>query len=169
MKRRTYRKLPIKIVEMSVEQRREYQREATRRHRLLHGAGSPWRPDPQPERWTCKKCHTEKPFTAEFFYAHPKSKWGLMKQCKVCNGLKSREYIIENKYGISVDDYKKLTTGCCAICGTEGKLHLDHCHDSGNIRDGLCNGCNTGLGMFRDDPDRLRVAALYVERHRLLT
>jgi hypothetical protein len=28
----------------------------------------------------------------------------------------------------------------------------------------LCRGCNQGLGFLRDSPDRLRAAAVYLER-----
>lgn len=148
---------------MTIEQKREYNREAMRKHRLLHGPNR--RPTPKPDRWTCKKCGVEKPYEEPYFYKGPTHKWGLNKTCAEC----SRFYCLARKFNISVEDYKKLTTGRCAICETEGRLFLDHCHDSGNIREGLCLSCNTGLGMFRDDPDRLRAAALYVERHRLLT
>lgn len=61
--------------------------------------------------------------------------------------------------------------GRCAICGTEewggksGVPHVDHCHDSTKVRGLLCAGCNNGLGLFRDDPARLRAAATYLEAH----
>lgn len=73
----------------------------------------------------------------------------------------------------------------CAICGrheddlvrtvggrprldgsraTREPLVVDHGHDGGQIRALLCNGCNTGLGHFGDDPDRLRAAASWLDR-----
>jgi hypothetical protein len=64
----------------------------------------------------------------------------------------------------------------CMICGStpnpegvraESKLHVDHDHETGATRDLLCSNCNKGLGCFGDDPERLRVAADYIERHRL--
>ena len=54
----------------------------------------------------------------------------------------------------------------CAICGELDPQHLDHDHSSGRIRRLLCQRCNHGLGLFRDDPYLLHVAALYVEGHR---
>jgi hypothetical protein len=44
-------------------------------------------------------------------------------------------------------------------------LHVDHCHQTGHVRALLCTGCNSGLGAFRDSPERLREAAAYIEHH----
>jgi hypothetical protein len=53
--------------------------------------------------------------------------------------------------------------GACAICGAvRARLIPDHCHRHGIIRGLLCNSCNTGLGMFRDDPRLLARAIEYV-------
>ena len=55
----------------------------------------------------------------------------------------------------------------CAICGKEFSStrdqHVDHCHETNAVRGVLCSGCNTGLGGFRDNPENLRKAALYLE------
>lgn len=54
----------------------------------------------------------------------------------------------------------------CAICDREMPIpHLDHCHRTGKFRRFLCNGCNSGIGFFDDDIDRLRKAILYLEDH----
>jgi len=63
----------------------------------------------------------------------------------------------------------------CAICKTEGfkmredhvsGMNLDHCHKTGRVRALLCHNCNRGLGLMQDNPDILRAAADYVEKHR---
>jgi hypothetical protein len=62
--------------------------------------------------------------------------------------------------------------GKCAICGTTDpgprlkRFHVDHCHNSGQVRDLLCNACNVGLGAFRDNSDLLMKASEYITRHR---
>lgn len=81
---------------------------------------------------------------------------------------------LRRTYGLTTDGYNALLKaqgGVCAICGaTESagvskSLHVDHCHGSKAIRGLLCTNCNRGLGLFKDDPARLRAAAEYLERH----
>jgi len=59
--------------------------------------------------------------------------------------------------------------GVCAICKTDkpGRRGWqgDHDHKTGQFRAVLCNRCNMGAGMFRDDPAALRAAAAYLDRH----
>jgi hypothetical protein len=58
--------------------------------------------------------------------------------------------------------------GCCAICETpvaearNGKLDLDHDHDTGEIRGLLCHRCNTAIGLLRDDPALAERVAIYL-------
>lgn len=64
------------------------------------------------------------------------------------------------------DDVKMLLDlqdGKCAICLLElEKPHIDHSYETGYVRGLLCNQCNTGLGMFRDNVDNLIRAMAYV-------
>lgn len=79
---------------------------------------------------------------------------------------------IESRFGMPVEEYQKRLAdqeGRCAICGDapdEGKrLHLDHDHATGTVRDLLCRWCNYALGNAKDEPGRLRAMADYLERH----
>lgn len=82
-------------------------------------------------------------------------------------------YFLNYRYGMSLDEYTSMLNGQgerCAICRSDspgGKAKVwsvDHCHGSNRVRGLLCGPCNRGLGQFRDDPDRLRAAAEYLER-----
>lgn len=72
-------------------------------------------------------------------------------------------------FGISIDDYNEILlsqNGRCAICGKEPNgrlLSVDHDHVAGKVRGLLCHGCNVGIGYLGDNPDRLRLAADYIE------
>lgn len=84
------------------------------------------------------------------------------------------------KYGLTVEDYDRMFAeqgGVCILCGNApnpdgvraaSRLHPDHDHVTGQVRDLLCLTCNVGIGHLRDDPALLRKAAEYIERHRAL-
>ena len=68
-------------------------------------------------------------------------------------------------------ELRKIQGDRCAIFGiaeddaTKGRLHTDHDHSERGavgIRGLLCSKCNTGLGMFKDSPELLADAILYL-------
>lgn len=73
------------------------------------------------------------------------------------------------KYRMSLATFKAMYVmqdGRCAICDTFKEplsLCVDHNHVTGKVRGLLCNGCNTGLGFFKDSPDALESALQYLE------
>jgi len=77
------------------------------------------------------------------------------------------------KFGISIEDViavEGLAGTPCPTCGTTmtaSRGHhlacIDHDHETGLVRGVLCSACNTALGMFNDDPKRLRAAADYLK------
>jgi len=94
---------------------------------------------------------------------------GFGSRCKACHRRESNDSYWARRYGMTkaeVDQLRLSQQDCCAICGDAGPEHLDHDHESGSVRSLLCQRCNFGLGLYRDDPDLLRAAAEYVERHR---
>lgn len=69
-------------------------------------------------------------------------------------------------YGVSLDDYEAqyaAQAGMCSICGQLNEtLHIDHNHQSGDVRGLLCHNCNTAIGQLNDDEDRLLAAIMYL-------
>lgn len=66
--------------------------------------------------------------------------------------------------------YISAHNGCCDICGgpPDGKhksFVYDHCHTTEVFRGILCNLCNKGIGLLKDNPTVLRKAAAYVEHY----
>lgn len=76
------------------------------------------------------------------------------------------------KYGLTQAGYETILAGqgmACAICKqvpAKGiRLAVDHSHTTGKVRGLLCQGCNAGLGMFRDNPERLEAAMAYLGKN----
>lgn len=68
-------------------------------------------------------------------------------------------------HGLTDRDAAALRDGkICDICGSSGRLTVDHCHTSLDIRGILCHPCNMGLGHFKDDPEILQRAAKYLRK-----
>lgn len=93
---------------------------------------------------------------------------GGHKRCRACVDLSLHKQRMK-KYDITSEDYAALLAaqdGRCAICGDVmgggRNENIDHDHADGHVRGLLCAHCNTGLGKFRDSPDRLRLAIQYL-------
>jgi hypothetical protein len=95
---------------------------------------------------------------------------GYSSRCKKCIVEAGRPSYYMKKYGITVEDYNRMFIsqgGNCAICNKpdERRLCVDHDHDTGKVRELLCNHCNTGLGKFLDSRELLEVAKNYLKKH----
>ena len=130
----------------------------------------------------CKECRNQE---AKEYYQ--KNKERLRKTSKAWKKKnpdkvkKHRERERVRIYSITTEHYNDLLNqqnNCCAICRGENEdgrsLSVDHDHSCCKgrnscgkcIRQLLCNGCNSGLGHFKDNPALLRQAAEYIENHR---
>lgn len=117
----------------------------------------------------CNACGAEKPLD-EF----PWHRKGVRHhKCKPCYALYFRRYRQEKpemfkancrrqnirKYGIRPEDYDRLLAhqgGTCAIAGCEetARLHIDHDHETGEVRGILCLLCNLAM-VTVDQPEKL--------------
>ena len=122
------------------------------------------------ETKVCAKCKVTYPATPEFFYVDA-GKY-LRYICKTCQRWTTNNYRLQQRYGIDTAGYEALLeaqNGACAICGdgecSDGrKLHVDHDHDTGEIRGLLCYRCNAGIGLLRDDVTLVKKAVEYLNR-----
>lgn len=90
---------------------------------------------------------------------------------------KQKQRALRDSFGMSLAEYSQMViaqNNKCAICSEEETemrggiikaLAVDHNHTTGKIRSLLCTACNQGLGKFKDDPQILRKAAIYLEKH----
>jgi hypothetical protein len=82
--------------------------------------------------------------------------------------VEERNAYLPCTFGMSNADYDTLLAGQaggCAICGKRPgtiSLHVDHDHESGEVRGLLCVGCNNALGQFKDSVELLARASSYV-------
>lgn len=103
-----------------------------------------------------------------------------MRECKReahARGLCNAHYqAYVRRIGIDVDTFNRIfdeQEGLCAICrkvprvfvGRLQNLFVDHDHATGRVRGLLCGQCNTALGMFHDDPERIARALDYLRVH----
>lgn len=82
---------------------------------------------------------------------------------------------LKNTYGITPEQLAEMETrqsGRCAICryvickrppNGEKRLHIDHCHETGEVRGLLCWSCNSSLGSLGDSTERILSAIKYLE------
>jgi Recombination endonuclease VII len=74
---------------------------------------------------------------------------------------------LKRNYGITLEEFNRMSAeqeSRCAICGSvPWRLVVDHCHVSGVVRKLLCDTCNSAIGLLRENPNLMRMAANYVE------
>lgn len=78
------------------------------------------------------------------------------------------------RYGVTKEWWEETYEkqgGVCAICkkaqigtATGNRLHVDHCHTTGQVRGLLCAGCNTHLGIL-EKKDWRALAEAYLEEY----
>lgn len=129
---------------------------------------------------SCSTCKETKPL--KDFHNDRRTVTGKASVCKECASRRMKEWYwssedrkqrirdggLKFKYGISREDYFRMLDdqeGVCAICegNNEGRyLHVDHDHNTNEIRGLLCRHCNHGLGNFKDNPRFLTKACDYL-------
>jgi Recombination endonuclease VII len=121
-------------------------------------------PDRDSDRNRCKKCRSE--FLTQQYRTSEEFR------------LKHRQDNVRRNYGVTREQYNSLFEsqgGKCAVCGKppDGSkkgnyLHVDHDHETGEVRGLLCSRCNRGMGHFKDDVAVMLAAAEYLTRHQIV-
>lgn len=111
------------------------------------------RPNP---RKICKKCrYARRDIKQENLVAKERKR-----QWRLLNKDKLRQNWERSVYGVTKED---INIDRCMICGSIYRLCIDHCHNTQIVRGILCTKCNTGLGMFDDNIEKLQAAIKYLK------
>ena len=143
----------------------------------------------------CKVCLVQKETLSSFWVKSQKRKdgsSGYRSTCIEC-GIKQRLDKYHNNggkqaqkqrsfralmrsYGITEEVYEQERIKQdykCFLCGSpeaeqpHGRLHVDHCHETGKYRGLLCNLCNVALGSFKDNVEVIQKAVEYLNENSL--
>lgn len=130
----------------------------------------------------CTRCGIEK--EVDKFHKNKTAKSGRDCMCGACRIEKksdTRTYESRRRsklrclYGLELEEFEAMREKqdySCAVCGKHesknktGQLYIDHDHDTGKVRELLCNGCNRSLGFAGDDVDTLLKLADYLRKHK---
>jgi len=118
-------------------------------------------------KW-CPTCKQAQPH--ERWDKNRQTKDGLSSECKPCRKVRGSRHHLKKAYGLTPEDVRKMSEfqdGSCAICCEGPAEHVDHDHETGEVRDLLCFNCNTMLGKAGDDWRRLQRAQSYLLWHKL--
>lgn len=138
------------------EQNPEREREKARINQAKWRAANPEHYREYVRQWRAKNPEYE---------AEARKKW------KEKNPERYKHLHLMKKHGISFETYQAMLEqqkGLCAAClepfSEEDNPYVDHCHKTQVIRGLVHMMCNTGLGHAKDNPEKLRRWADYLER-----
>lgn len=143
-------------------------------------------------KYQCKKCLAEK--NKDFQKKNPDKMNVYRKKWREGNPDKAKESYssfrrkahpeklknieLKAKYGITLDDVKKMLSSQMGLCGNRGcgkeisiekkaknKACVDHDHSTGMVRSLLCFFCNCTLGMLEENKNRILGLTEYLDRH----
>ena len=134
----------------------------------------------------CKVCGIDKPLE-EYKLTGPNGSrmrtcldcWRYHRKLKIQQNSTWTDTHLRRRYGITEAQYREMCekqNHVCAICGEKNThsctkkvdydLYVDHCHDTNKVRGLLCNHCNRGIGLFKDNIENLSKAIEYLSKVR---
>lgn len=117
----------------------------------------------------CNVCHCLKP--VDEFAKNQNNKHGIVRRpsCLQCRTdidkrapKSSQAKKMEKRRPLPGTPFKCPICQRRSIVGVTAKVVADHDHHTGNIRDFICDSCNTGLGRFKNGHDYLHNAIAYL-------
>ena len=93
-----------------------------------------------------------------------------VKKYRELNPLKIRERYLKVRYNLTIEGWESMfnqQNRSCKICkcteSTGKGWHVDHHHETGQIRGILCHHCNTAIGLLRDSVSIAEEAVIYLK------
>jgi Recombination endonuclease VII len=122
------------------------------------------------ETKVCSRCGLEKELSS--FSKRTLKSGKVIKQayCKDCNKAHKNAWLPEHrenvkwntmwtKYRLRKSDWEKMLLGqgnLCKLCLKVPPVHVDHNHETGEVRGLLCAGCNLTVGLLETEPARMQ-------------
>jgi len=75
--------------------------------------------------------------------AETRKAWLIRNKADQYAKAKARAYKISPEQVVEM-----IKRGVCDLCSAPCKVNIDHCHSTGQVRGGICTGCNTFLGLY---------------------
>lgn len=118
----------------------------------------------------CNVCHCLRPVSK--FMKNQQNQHGIIRRpsCVKCRTdidkrapKSSQAKQMEKKRPVTGAPFKCPICQKRSIVGITAKIVADHDHHTGNIRDFICDSCNTGLGRFKNGENYLQNAIDYLQ------
>jgi len=126
-------------------------------------------------RRQCRTCRTADRRAAQAELAKLTPKERETRRKRFPSHAKMKHYQRKYRYGLDEHEVRAIVDhqgGRCGICAREIRLdatawndqvHLDHDHETGEVRAALCRRCNAGIGFLGEDTTTMKRAVAYVQ------
>jgi hypothetical protein len=121
--------------------------------------------------WNKGKKYFNKKGNSEKIIREKRGAYAKKRMEKIEHKNSRRHNQLKRKFGMTLEQYNSVLiaqNNVCAICesiDTYRALSVDHNHDTGKVRGLLCGSCNRGLGLFKDNTERLLTAHKYLKKY----
>jgi ferric-dicitrate binding protein FerR (iron transport regulator) len=151
--------VPVNRFGRTPEEVKERRREKQRKYALAWRSRNPEKAKARAKAWREQNPEKDKAF----------KKASKLKHCEKIKVARKRR-VLAKWYGITLEGFGSMLAsqgGACACCGAldpgrSGDFHVDHDHDTGEVRGLLCNRCNLGIGMLGDSLAGIEKAHRYL-------